>query len=113
MIRAEGIRKRLGSVLAVDSATLKVDAGAGVGLLGPNGAGKSTLLRMLATYLAPDAGTVEIAGHDAARDPLLVRRSIGYLAEHNALFESMRAIELLEFVGRVRGLRGPELAAAR
>lgn len=113
MIRAEGVAKRLGPVLAVDSVSLRVAPGEIVGLLGPNGAGKSTLLRMLATYLAPDAGTIEILGHDTVREPLAVRRAIGYLPEHNALFESMRVEELLEFVGKVRGLSGADLAAAR
>jgi ABC-2 type transport system ATP-binding protein len=113
MIRAEGVTKRLGSALAVDRVTLRVEAGEIAGLLGPNGAGKSTFLRMLATYLAPDAGTIEIAGHDAVRAPLDVRRAIGYLPEHNALFESMRAFEMLDFFGRVRGLAGEDLAAAR
>ncbi|MFN0009135.1 MAG: ABC transporter ATP-binding protein [Planctomycetota bacterium] len=113
MIRAEGVAKRLGTVLAVDSISLRVAPGEIVGLLGPNGAGKSTLLRMLATYFVPDQGTIEIHGHDAVREPLAVRRAIGYLPEHNALFESMRARELLDFVGRVRGLAGEGLKAAR
>ena len=113
MIRAEGLTKRLGSVLAVDSVSLRVEPGEIVGLLGPNGAGKSTFVRLLATYLAPDAGTIEIAGHDALRDPLAVRRVLGYLPEHNPLFESMKAGELLDFFGRVRGLEGAELAARR
>jgi ABC-type transport system involved in cytochrome c biogenesis ATPase subunit len=113
MIRAEGVTRRLGSALAVDGVSFRVGEGEIAGLLGPNGAGKSTLLRMLATYLAPDAGTIEVLGHDAAREPLLVRRAIGYMPEHNALFESMRALELLDFVGRVRGLAGADLAAAR
>ena len=113
MIHAEGVTKRLGSVLAVDSVSLRVAEGEIVGLLGPNGAGKSTLLRMLATYLEPDAGTIGIAGHDTVREPLEVRRAIGYLPEHNALFESMLAFELLGFVGRVRGLAGADLESAR
>ena len=113
MIRAKGVTRRLGSVLAVDSVSLDVKTGEIVGLLGPNGAGKSTLLRMLATYLAPDAGTIEIQGHDTVREPLAVRRAIGYLPEHNALFESMIAEDFLGFVGKVRGLAGADLAAAR
>src|SRR5262249_40325323 len=77
-----------------------------VGLLGPNGAGKSTLLRMLATYLAPDEGRILVCGHDTAREPGWGRRKIGYLAEHNALFESMRVPEFLEFVAGGRGVEG-------
>lgn len=113
MIRAQGLTRRLGSVLAVDSVSFHVAPGEVAGLLGPNGAGKSTLLRMLSTYLEPDAGTIEICGHDAGREPLEVRRSIGYLPEHNALFESMRALEFLDFIGKVRGLAGADLAVRR
>jgi ABC-2 type transport system ATP-binding protein len=106
MIRAQSVSRRFGSALAVDHVSFSIEPGETVGLLGANGAGKSTLLRMLATYLAPDAGRILVCGHDAAREPVWVRRKIGYLAEHNALFESMRVKEFLEFVARVRGLEG-------
>src|SRR5258705_8705439 len=61
---------------------------------------------MLAPYLPPDAGRILVCGHDAAREPAWIRRKIGYLAEHNALFEAMRVEAYLEFVARVRGLDG-------
>jgi ABC-2 type transport system ATP-binding protein len=113
MIRVEGVTRRLGSALAVDRASFSIGAGAIAGLLGPNGAGKSTLLRLLATYLAPDAGTIEICGRDAAREPLEVRRSIGYLPEHNPLFESMRVADFLDFLGKVRGVPADSLRSRR
>jgi ABC-2 type transport system ATP-binding protein len=106
MIRAENVTRRYGSALAVASVNFSIAPGEIVGLLGANGAGKSTLLRMLATYLVPDAGRILVCGHDAAREPVWVRRKIGYLAEHNALFDAMRVPEFLDFVGRVRGLDG-------
>jgi ABC-2 type transport system ATP-binding protein len=106
MIRAQGVTRRYGSDVAVDSVTFTIEPGEIVGLLGPNGAGKSTLLRMLSTYLAPDAGRILVCGHDAQREPWWVRRKIGYLPEHNALFESMRVPAFLEFIARVRGLEG-------
>jgi len=81
-----------------------------VGFLGPNGAGKSTLLRLLSTWLTPDAGTIIVAGHDTRREPLAVRRAIGYLPEHNALYESMRVDRFLRFGGRMHGLEETRLA---
>src|SRR5262245_55753233 len=106
MIRAENVTRRYGSALAVASASFSIGPGEVVGLLGANGAGKSTLLRMLATYVAPDSGRILVCGHDAAREPTWIRRKMGYLAEHNALFEAMRVSEYLAFVARVRGLEG-------
>jgi ABC-2 type transport system ATP-binding protein len=106
MIRAQGVTRRYGFDVAVDSVSFTIEPGEIVGLLGANGAGKSTLLRMLSTYLAPDAGRILVCGHDAQREPWWVRRKIGYLPEHNALFESMRVPAFLEFIARVRGLEG-------
>ena len=109
MIRAAEVTKRFGSTLAVDRVSFSVAAGEVVGFLGANGAGKSTLLKMIATWLRPTAGRIEVAGHDTAREALAVRRAIGYLPEHNALWDTMRVEELLRFVGRVRGLEGARL----
>jgi ABC-2 type transport system ATP-binding protein len=81
-----------------------------VGFLGPNGAGKSTMLRMLSTWLVPDAGRVTVAGHDTRTEPLGARRALGYLPEHNALYETMRVERFLRFVGRMHGLEGERLA---
>ena len=106
MIRAQDVTRRYGSEVAVDRVGFSIGPGEIVGLLGPNGAGKSTLLRMLATYLAPDEGRILVCGHDTRREPSWVRRKIGYLAEHNALFESMRVPAFLEFVADVRGVEG-------
>jgi ABC-2 type transport system ATP-binding protein len=112
MIRAQNVTRRYGADVAVDSVSFTIEPGEIVGLLGANGAGKSTLLRMLSTYLAPDEGRVLVCGHDAQREPWWVRRKIGYMPEHNALFESMRVPAFLEFIARVRGLEG-ELGTER
>lgn len=109
MIRLEHVTKRYGATLAVDDVSFSVERGEVVGFLGPNGAGKSTVLRMLSTWLAPDAGTVTVAGHDARMEPLAVRRSLGYLPEHNALYETMRVDRFLAFVGKMNGLGGARL----
>ncbi|MFT5287567.1 MAG: ABC-2 type transport system ATP-binding protein [Planctomycetota bacterium] len=106
MIRVENVSKRYGSTLAVDSVSFQVGPGEIVGFLGPNGAGKSTLLKMMSTWLPPTKGTITIAGHDVVGSPLSVRRSLGYLPEHNALYDGMRVDRFLEFMGKARGLKG-------
>lgn len=109
MIRVDKVTKRYGATLAVDAVSFRVGAGEIVGFLGPNGAGKSTLLKMLSTWLEPDQGQIQIAGHDTRAEPLAVRRALGYLPEHNALYEGMRVLSLLEFMGRARGISGDKL----
>ncbi|MCK6448980.1 MAG: ABC transporter ATP-binding protein [Planctomycetes bacterium] len=103
--------KRYGATLAVDHVSFALRPGEIVGFVGPNGAGKSTLLKLVSTYLEPDEGEIELAGHDVVKDPVAARAELGYLAEHNALFDGMRVVRYLEFVGRARGLSGGELAA--
>ena len=109
MIRVQDVTRDYGNFRAVDSVSFTIGPGEIVGFLGPNGAGKSTLLKMLCTYLPPSAGTLEIAGHDVVTDSLAVRSLIGYLPEHNALFETMRVQKLLQFMGKARGLGGQHL----
>lgn len=109
MIRVEHVTRRYGATVAVDDVSFTIGAGEIVGFLGENGAGKSTLLRMLSTYLEPDAGALDVAGFDTRRAPLEVRARLGYLTEHNALFDGMRVDRFLEFMGRAHGLAGAEL----
>lgn len=106
MIRVNEVTKRYGATLAVDRVSFAIEAGEIVGFLGPNGAGKSTLLKMMSTWLPPTAGSITIAGHDVVTEPLAVRQRLGYLPEHNALWDSMRVDRFLRFVGRIRGLAG-------
>lgn len=109
MIEVEQVTRRFGSVVAVDDVSFRIEPGEIVGFLGPNGAGKSTLLKMMCTWLAPTSGRIRIAGHDVERNPLAVRRSLGYLAEHNALYEGMRVDRFLRFMGSVRGIQKTRL----
>src|SRR6185312_13904932 len=85
MIEAEGLartfRSRKRTVEAVRGVDLTVDDGEIVGFLGPNGAGKTTTLRMLTTLLTPTAGRATVAGADLLRDPVGVRRRIGYVPQ--------------------------------
>jgi len=109
MILVEQISKRYGEFRAVDDVSFEVGPGEIVGFLGPNGAGKSTLLKMLCTWLQPTSGRASIAGHDVVRDALGARCHLGYLTEHNALYDGMHVRAFLRFAGKLRGLTGAAL----
>src|SRR6266850_185542 len=98
MIKIRQLTKEFGTQVAVRKIDLDIPAGQLVGLLGPNGAGKSTTLRMLTGMLAPTSGTAEVEGFDVVRQPLEVKRVVGYVPESGALFEALTALEYLTFV---------------
>jgi len=81
MIRAEGLKKRFGTTVALDGVDLDVPTGSILGVLGPNGAGKTTAVRILTTLSQPDDGSAWVAGHDVVRDAPAVQRSIGVTAQ--------------------------------
>ena len=109
MITATGLTKRYARNTAVDQISFAVRKGSIVGFLGPNGAGKTTTMRMLTCFLPPTAGTATVAGFDILDHPLEVKRRIGYLPETPPLYPEMRVSEYLNFVGKLKGLRGPAL----
>jgi sodium transport system ATP-binding protein len=98
------------TVRAVDGVSFSVSPGEIVGLLGANGAGKTTTMRMIATLLAPTAGTARIAGHDIVGDPLGVRRHLGYLSATTGVPDRLTPREVLEFAGRLHGLESVAIA---
>src|SRR6266571_4753567 len=100
-VRAGGVVKRFGATVALDGAGLEVPAGMVFGLLGPNGAGKTTLVRILATLLAPDAGRVEVFGHDVVREAAAVRELLGLTGQFAAVDELLTGRENLEMFGRL------------
>ena len=89
---------------------LRVDAGQFFGFLGPNGAGKSTTIKMLTGLLAPSAGRIRILGLDLAANPVEVKQQIGVVPEGMALFGRLTGAEYLNFVGKLKGMSGPNLA---
>lgn len=90
---------------AVDDISFEVSKGEILGFLGPNGAGKTTTMKMLCGYLAPTSGTAEVCGFDIVSNPLMVRRNIGYLPEHNPLYEEMYVREYLGFVASIHKIK--------
>jgi ABC-2 type transport system ATP-binding protein len=100
-IRAVGLVKRYGEVLALDGLDLEVPQGTVLGLLGPNGAGKTTAVRILTTLLGADAGRAEVAGADVFADPTAVRERIGLSGQYAAVDEHLTGFENLDMVGRL------------
>ncbi len=103
-IRTEGLSRKFGELVAVESVSLEVAAGPFFGFLGPNGAGKSTTIKMLTGLLAPSAGKIEILGIDFASHAQELKRQIGVVPEGMALFTRLTGAEYLRFVGRMYGL---------
>lgn len=89
MISIKELRRSFGPIVAVDGVSFDVQKGEVMGFLGPNGAGKSTVMRMLACFLKPDSGTATICGHDILKNPVEVRKCIGYLAENVPAYGEM------------------------
>jgi ABC-2 type transport system ATP-binding protein len=109
MIEVRNLSKSYGPTRALDQVSFSVEGNRVLGFLGPNGAGKSTAMKVITTYLSPDHGEVHVDGLDVVKDPLAVRRRIGYLPENAPLYADMRVLSYLEFVARARGLDGARL----
>jgi ABC-2 type transport system ATP-binding protein len=108
MITAHGLTKLYGTFPAIKDVSFTVQNGEIVGLLGPNGAGKSTTMRILACILAPTSGSADVAGHNILRDSFAVRRQLGYMPEVISLYPEMTITAYLDFVGKMKGLKGPD-----
>lgn len=93
------LTKRYGRSAAVSEVDLSIGAGV-LGLLGPNGAGKTTLMRILATSLAPSAGTVNVLGHDPgdAAGRLAIRRRLGYVPQEVGLYENFTVFDFIDYI---------------
>lgn len=96
-IKAENITKIYGEQKALDAVSFSIEKGEIVGFLGPNGAGKSTMMKILTTFLPVSEGMAVVNGHEIGKDDKAVKRSIGYLPEHNPLYLDMYVREYLRF----------------
>jgi len=96
-IEVKHIVKTYGKQKAVNNVSFKIPKGQTCGFLGPNGAGKSTLMKIMTGFLSPDAGRVFIQDLAIDENPIFAKERIGYLPEHNPLYESMYVREFLKF----------------
>ncbi|OGP61224.1 MAG: multidrug ABC transporter ATP-binding protein [Deltaproteobacteria bacterium RBG_13_52_11b] len=101
IIEAEELTKVYDSRTAVDHLTLKVQEGEVFGFLGPNGAGKTTTLLMFLGLTEPTSGKVRVCGLDPARDPIHVKRQVGYLPENVGFYDDMDARQNVQYVARL------------
>ena len=104
MIDVQDLWRQYGDRIALHGLTLKVGPGEILGFLGPNGAGKSTTVKMLTGMIKPDRGTALVAGFDVSRDPIEVKKRIGYVPESAALYESLSAREYLDLIASLHHL---------
>jgi ABC-2 type transport system ATP-binding protein len=106
VISVQNLTHRYGDRVALSNVSFDVKPGEIFGLLGPNGGGKSSLFRILATMMEPTEGTAQIDGHDVARDPAGVRRSVGVVFQTQSLDKALTVAENLRAQGHLHGLSG-------
>jgi ABC-2 type transport system ATP-binding protein len=104
VIEAIGLTKRYDAIVAVDHLDLTIDRGEVYGLLGPNGSGKTTTILMLLGLTEPTSGQVRVLGRDPARDPLGVKRQVGYLPDSVGFYDELSARENLRYTADLNGL---------
>ena len=109
-IRARGLSKRFGDLLAVNKVDLSVPRACVYGFLGPNGSGKSTTIRMLCGLLTPTEGEIEVLGLKIPEQAEELRRRIGYMTQKFSLFEDLTVRENLEFLAAVQDIPKAEAA---
>ena len=105
-IETRALTKRYGPFVAVDALDLAIEEGVVFGLLGPNGSGKTTTILMLMGLTDASSGSVRVLGLDPRRQPLEVKRSVGYMPDSVGFYDELSARENLRYSGKLAGLRG-------
>jgi ABC-2 type transport system ATP-binding protein len=107
-IQVQGLTKRYNGTAAVDDISFAVSRGEIFGLLGPNGAGKTTTILMLLGLTEITAGTAKVLDHDPVREPLAVKRHVGYMPDSVGFYDYLTARDNLRYTARLNGLDGEE-----
>lgn len=107
-VELRNVFKRYNDLVAVNDLTLTIKQGEIFGLLGPNGSGKSTTLKILLGLIQASEGSVSVLGIDARKDPVGVKRLVGYAPEAPRLYEFLTGIEFLDFIGDIYGMQSDE-----
>jgi ABC-2 type transport system ATP-binding protein len=108
VIDARGLTKRYGKTTAVDGIDFTITRGEIFGLLGPNGAGKTTTILMMLGLTDVSAGTIRVLGQDPARQPLAVKRRVGYMPDSVGFYDYLSAEENLSYTAKLMGLSAGE-----
>ncbi len=108
VIETAGLTKRYGKAVAVDGIDLVVEKGEVFGLLGPNGSGKTTTILMLLGLTEPTGGSVRVLGFDPFRQPLEVKRRVGYLPDQVGFYDQLSAHENLAYTARLAGIESAD-----
>lgn len=111
VLQTKLLRKEFGSLVAVRDVNFSMEQGQVMGLIGPNGAGKTTLLKMLASILPPTDGTADLFGYDLIRQPLDIRKRIGYLPDFFNLYSDLTLHECLDVIARSYGVPTDDIPA--
>ena len=109
-IEVSSVSKMYGSQKALNELSFKIEKGSVVGFLGPNGAGKSTMMKILTGYINPTNGEVFVNGINVFQNPIEAQRNIGYLPEHNPLYDDMFVREYLQFQAAIYKLDKDEIS---
>ena len=109
VIETQNLTKAYGKFVAVDNLSLQISAGEVFGLLGPNGAGKTTTILMAIGLSEPTSGLVRVNGYDPAREPIKVKKVVGYMPEKIGFYDDLTARENLEYTGRLNKLGSQEI----
>jgi ABC-2 type transport system ATP-binding protein len=104
-IVVKNLTKRYGPQRAVDNISFEVKTGEILGFLGPNGAGKTTTMKAITSYLTPTDGEITIGNYSIWTDQEQIKKSIGYLPEHNSLYPEMPVIDYLHYVAELQGIK--------
>ena len=97
----ESVSKSFGRIQAVHNLNLEIEGGMVYGLLGPNGSGKSTTMKMIMGLIKPDSGRICVYGIDVQRDPMKVKKILGYVPETPCLYEFLTGLEYLDFIADI------------
>ena len=108
VIETQGLTKVYGQQVAVNHLNLTIQQGEIFGFLGPNGAGKTTSLLMLLGLSEPTSGKARVCGFDPTREPLKVKRVVGYLPENVGFYDDLTAAQNLKYVARLNGIPDEE-----
>ena len=111
VIEAQRLTKRYGGTPVVKGISFSVARGEIFGLLGPNGAGKTTTILMLLGLSDISDGTARVLGHNPVREPLAVKRRVGYLPDQVGFYDNLSARENLRYIGRLIGIDREEREA--